>query len=346
MQRICTSLVSAGYLVELVGRKFSTSPSLIDTNYVQKRLNCWFKRGKFFYFEYNIRLFLFLLFTRADCICAIDLDTIIPCWVVSKLKGIKRVYDAHEYFSQLYEVVSRPTIYQLWHWIEKKMIPRFKNGYTVCQSIADEFSKEHGVVYEVIRNVPVLNELKISLGNEKIILYQGAVNKGRDLDKLAESMKSVDAELWIYGNGNYMAEMKRVVEKNNITDKVKFFGMLSPSELKSKITQAYLAVNLFGRKGLNQYLSLANKFFDYIHAGIPQVTMNYPEYQKINQQYEIAILIDDTDPAEIAGAINKLLNDQMLYKRLKENCLKAREELNWQKEERKLISFYRNLFNE
>ena len=78
-----------------------------------------------------------------DCICAIDLDTILPCYYISKLKGVKSVYDAHEYFSQLDEVISRPEIYRFWHRIERKMIPQFKNGYTVCESLAEEFKKNY-----------------------------------------------------------------------------------------------------------------------------------------------------------------------------------------------------------
>jgi len=96
---------------------------------------------------------------------------------------------------------------------------------------------------------------------------------------------------------------------------------------------------------LNQWLALPNKFFDYIHAGLPQVTMNYPEYKRINDQFEVAVLIDDLAPERIAAAINNLLSDEVLYNKLRSNCLKARLELNWQHEEKKLISFYRSVFN-
>ncbi|HJS53916.1 MAG TPA: hypothetical protein VJ765_05210, partial [Chitinophagaceae bacterium] len=78
MQRICSTLAGAGYDVLLVGRKLKTSPPLSNKHYGQRRLNCCFKKGKLFYTEFNIRLFFFLLFKKMDCICAIDLDTILP----------------------------------------------------------------------------------------------------------------------------------------------------------------------------------------------------------------------------------------------------------------------------
>ena len=281
-----------------------------------------------------------------DCICAIDLDTILPCYYISKLKGVKRVYDAHEFFSQLDEVVSRPKIYRFWHRIEKRLIPRFKNGYTVCDSLAEEFKKNYNAGYKVVRNVPPLNDYNEQIRSEDVILYQGAVNKGRGLEKLALAMKNINAKLWVCGNGNFMDEMRSVVQANGLSGKVSFLGMLPPAELKKKTAQAYIAVNPFERTGLNQYLSLSNKFFDYIHADIPQVTMNYPEYKKINVQFRIAELIDDLDPETIADALNNILNNKELYLQLKQNCFVAKQELNWQKEKDKLLNFYEELFNE
>ena len=346
MQRICGTLADAGYDVLLVGRKLKTSLPLLKTNYGQQRLKCWFNKGKLFYSEFNVRLFIFLLFKKMDCVCAIDLDTILPCYYISKLKGVKRVYDAHEYFSQLDEVVSRPKIYRFWHRIEKRLIPKFKNGYTVCDSLAEEFKKNYNANYKVVRNVPSFNDSNEQIRSEDVILYQGAVNKGRGLDKLALAMKTINAKLWVCGNGNFMDEMRSVVQANDLPGKVVFFGMLPPEELKKKTAQAYIAVNPFERTGLNQYLSLSNKFFDYIHAGIPQVTMNYPEYKKINVQFRIAELIDGLDPETIANAINKILNNKELYLQLKQNCFVAKQELNWQKEKDKLLNFYEGLFNE
>ena len=346
MQRICSTLADAGYDINLIGVRSGSSLPLSNKNYKQTRLRVWFNKGKLFYAEYNIRLFFFLLFKKADCICAIDLDTILPCYYISKLKGVIKVYDAHEYFSQLDEVVSRPAIYRFWHGIEKRMIPKFKNGYTVCESLAEEFKKNYGADYKVIRNVPLLNEISTPINQEQVVIYQGAVNRGRGLEKLILAMAAVNTSLWVCGNGNFMEEIKAVVEKNNLSGKIVFFGMLEPAELKKKTAQAYIAINPFERTGLNQYLSLSNKFFDYIHAEIPQVTMNYPEYRRINDQSRIAELIDDLDPATISIAINKLLQDKDLYLQLKQNCLKAKQELNWQKEKTKLIHFYGQLFNE
>ncbi|HEX8356705.1 MAG TPA: group 1 glycosyl transferase, partial [Segetibacter sp.] len=102
-------------------------------------------------------------------------------------------------------------------------------------------------------------------------------------------------------------------------------------------------IMLFEETGLNQYHSLANRFFDYIMAGLPQVCVAYPEYKAINDKYNIACLIDDTNENTIANALNNLLQNDVYHKSLQQNCLNARTELNWESEEKVLIDFYKRL---
>ena len=282
-----------------------------------------------------------------DAICAIDLDTILPCYYVSKLKNIKRVYDAHEYFSQQKEIITRPAIYKIWHSIEKRYLPEFPHGYTVGDCISNEFKKLYGVNYEVIRNIPLLKEnteVSLSVKNEKIILYQGAVNEARGLEFLIPAMKNIEAVLHIYGDGNFIEQTRLLIHANNLQSKVFMMGKLLPPELETITGKAYIGINLVENNGLNQYYSLANKFFDFIHAEIPQVTMRFPEYEKINDEYKVALLINEPDPSTIANAINTLLTDEKLYNVLQQNCLAAGKALNWQLEEIKLLAFYKKLF--
>ena len=88
MQRICSTLSEAGFDVELIGRRRKNSLPLTQKSFVQKRLFCFFERSFLFYAEYNLRLFFYLLFRRTDLICAIDLDTILPAYYISKWRGL------------------------------------------------------------------------------------------------------------------------------------------------------------------------------------------------------------------------------------------------------------------
>lgn len=298
-----------------------------------------------FYAEYNVRLFFFLLFVKMNAVCAIDLDTILACYFISVLKRKKRVYDAHELFTEMKEVVTRPSVKKMWMRIEKFAVPKFKYGYTISYSIAAEFKKRYHVDYAVIRNLPYKKSLhQTERQSKKILLYQGAVNEARGLENLIPAMKNINAILFIYGDGNIFNEIKTLIEANQLQERVLLKGKRLPEELETITQNAYAGINLVEPSGLNQFYSLANKFFDYIQAGIPQLTMNFPEYEKVNGEYEVAVLINTVETGEIEAALNYLLNDAVLYERLKHNCLQAREIFTWQEEEKRLFSFYKNVF--
>ena len=345
MIRICTSLAEAGYDALLVGRKEADSPPLSKQPFSQKRLPCRFTKGKMFYIEYNFRLFWWLLFKRIDLIVAIDLDTILPCYFVSAIRNIPRVYDAHELFCEMKEIVSRPAIYKFWKRVERFAVPKFQNGYTVNRQIAEEFLKMYGVNYGVIRNLPVLREIKMPVKNNRFILYQGAVNEGRSFETLIPAMKKVNSHLVICGDGNFMEQAMVLVKENKLEEKIMFKGKVMPEELKEITVNAWIGVTLFDDRGLSNYFSLANRFFDYIHAGIPQLCVDFPVYRELNNRHEIAVLTRELDPDRLAAALNRLLTDEELYLRLQQNCMKARLELNWQHEEKELIRFYQKVLN-
>ena len=298
-----------------------------------------------FYAEYNIRVFLYLLLKKMDCICAIDLDTILPSYFISKIKKIPRVYDAHELFCEMKEIVSRPGIYNTWKKIEKYSVPKFLNGYTVSKLIADEFEKMYRVKYEVVRNFAVKKDIQIPVKKDKYILYQGAVNEGRSFETLIPAMKFVTAQLIICGDGNFLQQAKKLVLQNELNDKIIFKGYMPPKELQNYTLNAWMGINLLEDKGLNNHYSLANRFFDYMHAGVPQLCGDLPAYSEINKQFEIAVLISDLSSANIARQINILLEDVDLYQRLQQNCLLAKEIFNWQNEEKKLVNFYKTIIN-
>lgn len=346
MHRICSSLAENGYHVTLVGLKLSGSVPLRPEKFRQKRIRCLFTRGKIFYAEYNIRLFIYLLFRKIQAVCAIDLDTILPCYYISKWKKIPRIYDAHELFTGLKEVETRPRVKKFWTGVESRMVPEYVLGYTVSESIAGEFNRRYGAKYAVIRNVARLREFDTALPGEKFLLYQGAVNEARAFEYLVPAMKWINHKLVICGDGNFMNQLKQLIKDNGVDDKIELKGMLSPDQLWTISQKAAIGLGVAENTGINQYLALPNKFFDYIHAGLPQIAMKFPEYIRLNREFEVAVLIEDPDPKRIADAVNNLLRDDVLYQRLRDNCLKARQVLNWQQEEKKLLDFYQSVFNQ
>jgi glycosyltransferase involved in cell wall biosynthesis len=342
MQRICTTLCENGYDVWLVGRKLADSPPLSQQPFQQKRLNCWFNSGFAFYAEYNLRLFIFLFFNNADAFYAVDLDTIMPVFWASELRGKKRLYDAHELFTEQKEIVTRKHVHRFWMAIERFAVPKFRHGYTVNHFIQQELKRRYSVHFGIVRNLPFTpkNHNPAVAAQPRFIIYQGAVNEGRSFETLIPAMQYVDATLIICGRGNFFEQTKALIQQFQLEQKVILKGYVAPAELKQLTPTAAFGLTLFESTGLNQYYSLSNRFFDYIHAEIPQVCVGYPEYKAIVEQYEVALLIDDTSTQTIAAAMNKLLNDTVLYSILKQQCQKAKQDLNWEQESKVVTSVW------
>jgi glycosyltransferase involved in cell wall biosynthesis len=338
MIRICTSL-SKKYKVSLWGRRKSEIKE-VKRPFKQKRTRFLFSGGPLFYLEYNIRLFLRLMITRFDIVHAVDLDTLPAGYLACRLKGKKLVYDSHEYFTEVPELVSRPRTQKIWLAIERYFLPKVEHALTVGEKIAQEYRRLYGVEFKVVRNCPLLKETTpITDEPRAYLLYQGALNKGRGLEASILAMHNIDMPLKIAGSGDLDEELKQLVEKENLEHKVEFLGLIKPEDLVELTTKAYAGINISENLGLSYYYSLNNKYFDYIHAGIPAVTNDFPEYQELNEKYHTSILVHAIAD-EIAQAVNLLIHDKTLYSQLKKNTFIARQELNWQKEESVLLKIY------
>lgn len=348
MIRICTSLHEAGYEVELVGIAFSHSKALVDRPYQQKRIPIPYTQGKMMYLLYWWKLFFYLMKNKAHVFVAIDLDTILSVYFAAVFRRTKRVYDAHEIFTEMQEVNERPFIKKIWEIIGRFCIPRFKKGYTIGDAYADFFKEKYKVCYEVIRNATVYKEVQPVVKKEKIILYQGAVNKGRAFEQLIPAMKQVAAQLWIIGKGNFSAQVKALIQEHQLEDKVKLLGYIPPQELKSYTQKAYIGITLFdsSNNGLSNKLSMANRFFDYMHSGIPQLCSDYPEYRRVNDKWQLAYLVKDLTPDQVAKGLNELLQNESLHQQMAQSAKEASKTLCWQEEEKKLLRFYKALLHE
>lgn len=345
MQRICSALADEGYDVTLIGRLRKTSLPLTEKNYKELRLKCVFNKGKLFYLEYNIRLFVFLINHRFDIVNSNDLDTLVACKLASELKRKPLVFDAHELFTEVPEVINRPIVRKVWLFVEAWGLRKLKHGYTVCNSLADYFNQKYQTRFTAIRNVPysAKNQINLALANKlpegAFMLYQGALNKGRGLEMIIDIMPELDCKLVICGEGDLSNELRKRASNLNLNGKVYFLGMVTPNHLVSITKRAWLGLNVSENLGLSYYYSLNNKVFDYIQAGLPAITNNFPEYIALNNEYEVLVLCEPEKQA-LKNCIQYLIKHPEVCNKLRENCVIAREKLHWDIEKTKLLALY------
>ncbi|QHL86788.1 glycosyltransferase [Nibribacter ruber] len=342
MQRIATTLAQAGCQVTLVGRKLPNSQPLPSAPYGQHRLSCVFHKGPLFYLEFNLRLFFWILRAPVDILGIVDADTALSGVLAAKVRRLKVTYDAHELFPQMPEVVNRPLVKKIWSWCERLAFKGADQTYTVSASLAEYFQNQYQRPVAVVRNMPFQVEMLPMPQQPPYFIYQGALNVGRGLECLLHALQGTEARLMICGTGPLEQELKNLAKQLQVEDRVQFMGNVPPEQLIMLTQQAIAGIMLLEQTGLSYYYSLANKFFDYVQAGIPQVCVNFPEYRALNQVHEVALLVD-LEVQQVREALQRLLLDQPHYARMQHACLQARQNWNWSIESQRLLQIYAQL---
>lgn len=344
VHKVCSTLSTMGFRVLLVGRKVPKSLPVQPRNYATKRFRLLFKKGPLFYAEYNFRSYCFLLFSNFDVLLSNDLDTLPANFLMAKFLKKPLVYDSHEYFTEVPELINRPGVKKIWELLERKMVPHIKHAYTVCHSIAKIYTEKYGTPFQVVRNVPLANQFEITKHEqhtEKIILYQGAVNIGRGLEQAILAMKYVkNAKLIIAGDGDIKPQLESLVEKENLQNKVEFTGRLPLEELTKRTSQADLGLSIEEDLGLNYRFALPNKLFDYIQAQVPVLVTNLPEMAAIVKKYNVGEITSSLEPEKLAEKISEVMKNQEKRKIWKQNLETAAKELTWENEEEVLREIF------
>jgi glycosyltransferase involved in cell wall biosynthesis len=347
VNKSCLVLQELGYEVLLVGRRRKRSLPLPSRPYAMHRMRLLFERGPLFYACFNVRLFFVLLWRGADLLFANDLDTLLPNYLISKIKNIPIVYDSHEYFTETPELVNRKFVQGVWKKIEATLVPRLPWMITVNESIAGLFRNKYNVEVFVVRNIPPRQtvtsapaDVSLPLVNDQpIVLLQGSgINIQRGAEELVEAMQYVlHGQLLIIGGGDVIGRLKQMAHDLQLTDKITFMPSMPFEQLQNYTRQAAIGLSIDKDTNINYRYSLPNKLFDYIHAGVPVLVTPLTEIKKIVDEWQVGETINSHEPRSIARHIDAMLADKEKLATYHRNCLAAAKALNWENEKQVLI---------
>ena len=341
VEKVCKSLHENAYQIELIGNNWGGEPEM-SRPYFFKRISLKSKILRFAYLEFQWKLYKELM-KRANensILLSNDLDALLPNYLVSKRKKIPMIWDSHEIFTEMPSVTNR-WVQHIWRLLEKSIVPKLKYTMIANDSYADWFVKNYGIKRPVVvRNLPKkLPSPKLTDNNPKIILYQGAINFSRGIDKMIEAMQFIEnAEFHIAGRGPFLEEYQQLTKNLHLGNKVKFLGNLNPDDLRKITEKADVGLSIEENKGLSYYYSLPNKISDYIQARVPVVVSKFPEMQKIVENYHVGEFITSHEPKHLAEKVKNVLEKgRSSYLPQLEI---ASQELCWENEAPKILELY------
>lgn len=350
MKRIATSLSKHGANVCLYYRDYvkhgDTHPS--DTlPFETQAMHLWAKQGVLFYLLLNWHLFTRLLFKKMDVLYAVDADTLPAMTLLSILKRKRLIYDAHEYFCEVPELKNHSLKKSIWDKVTLWGVRQAWKCISVGPMLAKELERRYGKPFAVVRNTTVLEDapssnvtLPFILPDQPVLIYQGALNKGRELELLIQAMKELpDMYCVLAGEGDLSIHLRDLAKG---MQNIHFTGVLSPQTLKVLTPQCFAGYNLLDAEGsLSYYYSLSNKYFDYIHAGIPSISSYLPEYEALNASTGAGACIENTKDALIK-TLQSWHTDKALYQKFRENTNIARNVYHWKTDESTLLDLFRS----
>ena len=341
IEKVCRTLYENGYEIELIGNNWGGEVEM-QRPYTFSRLNLISKTLKTAYFEFNWKLYQELK-RKADentILHANDLDTLLPNYLISKKLNIPLVFDSHEIFSEMPAIQGKMS-QKLWRYLQDKIVPNLKFMMTASGSYAKWFQVKYGIESVIVQNAPRKIEfsIKISENNPKVLLYQGAINPFRGIDKAILAMHYVDNVIFkIAGDGPKKKEYEDLVLRENLQDKVQFLGKLLPEDLRKITLTADVGMSIEENGGESYEFSLPNKVLDCIQAQVPLILSPLPEMIHIKNQFDVGEIIENHQPENIAAAINFVLNKGR--KSYQPELEKASEILCWENEEVKLLEVF------
>lgn len=353
--KIAETVSNLGCDITIIGRQSGDCCNSDLVPFKTKRFRMFFKRGFLFYKFFNIRLFYYLLIHKYDLLVSNDLDTLLPNFLVAKLKHLPLVYDSHEYFTGVPEIQNKPFVKWVWKTIEKLIFPRLKYVMTVSDPIASLYEKMYQIRPMVVRNLSknadnitpyTRKEIGVPSDDLLIIIQGTGINIDKGAEELIESVNILDGiTLMIVGSGDVVPQLKRQVNELKISHKVKFVSAVPWETLMKYTKSADIGMCIEKDTNLNYRYSLPNKLFDYIAAGIPVIASDLPETGKIIRENGCGIIIGSVTPEKISKALKQVKDDPLMMAELRRNSIGASKNLNWEIESDKVKELYNSVLS-
>lgn len=280
---------------------------------------------------------------------------LIPAGLKLKSKGFKVIFDAHEDLPK--QLKSKPYLNpilqkflpKIFEFYEKFALKKFDSLVGATPSITKKLSFINPNTYN-INNYPIIGELNIDANSnwdEKFneVCYLGGIAEIRGIKEVIKSLTYVPAIRLNLAGRFSQALVEQEVKTWSAWQQVNHLGFIDRKEAAKVLARSKAGIVTF-HKCPNHVDAQPNKMFEYMSAGLPIITSNFPMWKEVVEGNNCGLCVDPLDSKAIANAINYIIENPTLARKMGENGLKAvSEKYNWAAEEKILFSMYKEVLS-
>ena len=309
--------------------------------------------------DFNFKLYRHSQRESFDVFHAHDLNTLIGAYLGARSQHARLVYDSHE----LYLERNRFQPYTVFgKWLRRKvegfLVQRADRTITVNESIAEKLEKTYCIQRPVVlMNTPNLNggnpilseetaiRKTLDIGDRRqILLYSGAITFNRGLENVIKALAFLPEIHFVimgYGSDVYKEKLMDAAIEKGVSDRFSFFGPVPSDQVIHYAAGADIGIAPIENVCLSYYYCSPNKLFEYLLAGLPVITSNFPELSRIITDYQLGDTFDPGRPEDIARAVSTVMATPDKWRHSPEVTRSITSVYSWENQSKKLIDLYR-----
>jgi glycosyltransferase involved in cell wall biosynthesis len=271
-------------------------------------------------------------------------------YVLSRRYRVPFVYDAHDFYPSLEPDERRWTQRYLFrpfmNAIERLCVRAADAVITVNPSVAALLRQHFGCESVILRNShdPRLDRrpaegLRDRLGLPADAFILVCVGHGKPGQALEESLQALamlpDRVHLVFLGRNYEPQLV-TAERLGLKHRVHHIPPVDPAEVVPFIASADATLILYYARSIGYEVSLPNRFFQAVAAGLPVLYPDLPEIRLLSKRLGLGLPIDVRAPDSIVRSVRQLLDEPGLRAALRAQVVAAQAELTWEHEEREL----------
>jgi len=246
-------------------------------------------------------------------------------------RDVRWIYDAHEYVPGLSEYGGRTArVIEGWADLEREFIRDADRVITVSPAIADALHERYQLASHptLVLNVPTLapsggepvptlREV-CGLGSEvPLLCYSGGMTRARGVHTAIEAMDLLtEAHLGLvcvpHNDTWYVRKLRQQVAELGLGDRVHFVNPVDPGQVVEYLKG--VNVGLIPLLSFPSHeMSLPNKLFEYLHAGVPIVSSELESLGAFVHETGVGLTFPAEDSIALAAAASLILADQERY---------------------------------